>query len=117
MELPDDLVIACPLESDWTMDTVDPYCPACWDDGVEVLDVLSGEHKGVGDSKDKSQSTKQKTTSQKSKKPKSNKQQVKKPKSNKQQAKNQNVKKKKKQLGGLQGPLPPSPPPVIRWKV
>ena len=79
------------------MDTVDPYCPACWDDEVEVLDVLGGEHKAVGDSKDKSL--------------------VKKTKSNKQQGKNQNVKKKRKQLGGLQGPLPPSSPPVIRWKI
>lgn len=125
MELPDGVVLACPLGSDWTMDTVDPYCDACWDNEVRVLDELSLQHKGVGASKDKNQkkakskrATRQKATRKKATGQKATRKKATGQKTTRNKATRQQGKKQKKQLGGLSGPLSAiSPPPVIRWQV
>ena len=113
MDMPDGVVIACPIDTDWTMDTVSPYCAACWDEEVKVLDVLSGQHKGLGDRKDKkAKATQAKMQKQQAKKQKVTKPQVKKPQVKKNPAKKRQGTKKKK-LGGVRVIASP----VIRWQV
>ena len=110
MDMPDSMVMACPLTTDWLKEVnADPYCATCWEKEEEMLAKMTEEHKGIGEPKQPANKPKTKTK----KKPDNNK-----PKSNtkKKPDNNKPKSKTKKQLGGVHTTLI-EPKPVVRWKV